>query len=206
MRSSRFISRLGYQVSFFKIVYQSFPSPPSPEKRKKEKNKLNRPLKKTIRHLDSRTFTIYKYRNKDRLPSVIFIFDSQINKQRRCIDHRFSLHETTEEKLAGVYMYVYIMGEKTLFHILFVIKTRLKHHDLEGKMERKNGGTRSSEISARNFFFFFFSIDALMRACRFNEPRKKAKSFRGEHGNYLRGLSGIASSIMKREESCCAPR
>lgn len=43
-------------------------------------------------------------------------------------------------------------------------------------MERKNGGTRWSEISAHDFFFFF-SIDALMRAYRFNEPRKKVKSF-----------------------------
>lgn len=29
----------------------------------------------------------------------------------------------------------------------------------------------------RTIFFFFFSIDALMRAYRFNEPRKKVKSF-----------------------------
>lgn len=177
MRSSRFISRLGYQVSFFKVVYQSFPSPPSPEKRKKEKNKLNRPLKKTIRHLDSRTFTIYKYRNKDRLPSVIFVFDSQINKQRRCIDHRFSLHETTEEKLDDVY--IYIMDEKTLFHILFVIKTRLKHHDLEGKMERKNGGTRSSEISARNFFFFFFFHRRANESVSFQRATKESEIFSG---------------------------
>lgn len=105
--------------------------------------------------------------------------------------------------MGGRNLIVYIMDKKTLFHILFVIKTRLKHHDLEGKMERKNDGTRSSEISAQNFFFFFFSINALMRAYRFNEPRKKVKSLQIN----LRGLSGIASSIMKqeREKSSCAP-
>lgn len=58
--------------------------------------------------------------------------------------------------MGGRNLIVYIMDKKTLFYILFVIKTRLKHHDLEGKMERKNDGTRSSEISAQNFFFFFF--------------------------------------------------
>lgn len=67
-------------------------------------------------------------------------------------------------------------------------------------MERKNGGTRSSEIS---FFFFSFHRRA-NESVSFQRATKESEIFRGEHANYLGGLSGIASSIMKREESSCA--
>lgn len=69
------------------------------------------------------------------------------------------------------------MDKKTLFHILFVIKTRLKHHDLEGKMERKNDGTRSSEISAQNFFFFFFFHQRANESVSFQRATKESEIF-----------------------------
>lgn len=74
-------------------------------------------------------------------------------------------------------------------------------------MERKNGGTRWSEISAHDFFFLFFHRRA-NESVSFQRATKESEIFRGEHANYLRGgLREIASSIMKqeREESSCAP-